>query len=143
MVLVALATFTVFYPLNTQDATRLAADPVARRVRPLKIDRYHTLVLDRSYRRGNWYSDKAPACRFRLPLVARSTRRRVAGNNASLPIWLRNGQLWALRVLTSGLGLLLARCSSAVPPRGCDAATAPRSRLPSPSGRSRARSGRR
>jgi hypothetical protein len=109
-VLVALATLTPFYPLNTQDATRLAASQSIVEYGSLNVDRYHTLLLDRAYYRGHWYSDKAPGMSLlAVPPVALFHLADVVRNsNPSLPIWMRNGQLWALRVLTSGLGLLFA-----------------------------------
>ena len=110
LVLVALSMLTVLYPLNTQDATRFGLTQSVLEYGTINVDRYHTLMSDRSYRDGHWYSDKAPGMSFlALPAVAVFHLGDVVrGKSPSLPIWLREGQLWALRVLTSGLGLLLA-----------------------------------
>lgn len=110
LVLVGLSMLTVLYPGNTQDTTRLALTESVVEQGSLKVDRYHALIADRAYRDGHWYSDKAPGMSFlAVPTVALFDLLDVArGKATSFPALLGGAQLWALRVLTSGLGFLLA-----------------------------------
>jgi hypothetical protein len=110
LALVAAAMLANLYPLDTQDTTRLALSLSVLKHGTLEIDRYHTLVLDRAFRAGHWYSDKAPGVSFlALPAVAAlQGLDELRGAAPSLLIWLREGQLWLLRCLTGGVGLLLA-----------------------------------
>src|SRR3954447_13747727 len=107
LALVAVAALANLYPLNTQDVTRLSLSSSLVHRHTVDVDPYHTLMLDRAFRAGHWYSDKAPGMSL-LAIPSYELFRAVdaARGGAQLPVWRREGQLWAIRVLTGGIGLL-------------------------------------
>jgi hypothetical protein len=109
LALVAAATLAHLYPLNTQDVTRLSLTQSLVRRQTVDVDPYHDLMLDRAFRAGHWYSDKPPGMSV-AALPAEEVLRAVdaARGGTGVHVWERRGQLWLLRVLTSGVALLAA-----------------------------------
>jgi hypothetical protein len=129
LALVAVTVLANLYPVNTQDVTRLSLSMSVVHRQTLDVDPFHWLMLDRSYRAGHWYSDKAPGMSF-LAIPANEVLRAIdeARGGPHVFVWRRVGQLWALRVVTGGLALLVGaflvgRAAEALV-RGTGAATA-------------------
>jgi hypothetical protein len=109
LALVALSMLSIINPINVQDKTRIAFTRQLAEHGTLDIDPYHTQTTDRAFYGGHWYSDKAPGLSLlALPTVEilRAVDRLEGGRNK--PYWQYVGHLWLTRLLTAGLGLLLA-----------------------------------
>ena len=110
LVLVGASTLTIINPINVQDVTRTALSRQLAERGVLDIDPYHAKTTDRAFRAGHWYSDKAPG----VSLLAIPTVEALRGidsasdSHSTLPYWGRVGHLWLTRILTAGIGLLLA-----------------------------------
>jgi hypothetical protein len=109
LVLVALSTLSIINPINVQDKTRIALTRRLAEHGRLDIDPYHRATTDRAFYGSHWYSDKAPGMSLlALPTVEaiRAFDRLEGGRDK--PYWQYVGHLWLTRMLTAGIGLLLA-----------------------------------
>ena len=110
IVLVALSTLVVINPRNTQDVTRLGLSLSITERGSINIDPYAGRTTDRAFYAGHWYTDKAPGqSLLAIPtLEALRAFDAATGDPQRLAVWNRVGHIWLLRVLTSGIGLLVA-----------------------------------
>jgi hypothetical protein len=110
LVLVAVSALAVINPLNPQDVTRVGLSRSLAEHGAVDIDAYHTLTSDRAYRKGHWYSDKAPGVSILAIPTVEGLRAidAATGDRSTRPIWKRVGHIWIIRLLTGGLGLLAA-----------------------------------
>jgi hypothetical protein len=106
--LIAAAALATINPLSTQDVTRLSLSLSIVHRQTFDVDPYHDLMLDRAYRAGHWYSDKPPGMSVAaIPAVEALRGVNAVRGGSDLHVWLRKGQLWLIRVLTSGVALLV------------------------------------
>ena len=110
VLLVALSMLTIINPLNVQDVTRIGLTRQLAERGTVAIDPYHSLTTDRARRAGHWYSDKAPGMSLAAVPTVEGLRAidALAGRHENKPFWAFVGHLWLTRVLTAGIGLLLA-----------------------------------
>jgi hypothetical protein len=110
LVLVSLSMLTIINPINVQDVTRISLSRQLAEHGTVDIDRYHKQTTDRAFRDGHWYSDKAPGVSLLAVPTVEGLRAldRAADSDLSRPYWKRVGHLWLTRILTAGIGFLLA-----------------------------------
>ena len=108
LVLVAGSALVVVNPLNTQDVSRLSLSRSLAERGSVDIDPYRQLTLDRSFRNGHWYSDKAPGVSvLAIPTLEALRAADALGHDRQpIPVWRRETHIWALRFLTGGVALL-------------------------------------
>jgi hypothetical protein len=107
--LLALGTLPLVTVLTAQDSSRLAlTDSVVLRGK-VDIDPYWQLTIDRAFKDGHWYSDKAPGVSlFEIPAVemSRAIDAVAHPHDRHRPIWLREWTLWGLRLWGGGLAFV-------------------------------------
>ena len=110
LVLIALSTLLVINPRNVQDVTRLGLTRSIIERGSLNIDPWAHMTTDRAFRAGHWYSDKAPGVSFVAipPLAVMLGVDRVLPNPDKKTFWDRQSHMWLLRMITSGIPLLVA-----------------------------------
>jgi hypothetical protein len=110
VLLVGLSMLTIINPVNVQDVTRIGLTRQLAEHRVLDIDPYRRQTIDRAFRSGHWYSDKAPGVSLLAVPTVETLRGldKVTGADDARPYWVRVGHLWLTRLLTGGIGLLLA-----------------------------------
>ena len=108
--LVACACLTLINPSNPQDTSRVSLSEAILLGHTVKTDEWGGAnSLDTAYRKGHFYSDKAPGVSFVaiVPLGILEVFDHTVYHTAHHPIWTRRGHLWFLRVTTVGLFFLL------------------------------------
>ncbi|MEI8105951.1 MAG: hypothetical protein WCH31_08945 [Actinomycetes bacterium] len=106
--LIALATFPMLAGFGAQDTSRMALSESIVSRGSVDIDPYWRGTLDRSFKSGHWYSDKAPGISFLL-VPAEATLHVVdaIGSGAhGRPPWERPIVRWLFRLVAGGLPLL-------------------------------------
>ena len=108
VILVWAAALSFFHEVGPQDITRLAATEAIVLDGSLRIDRWQDQTPDKAVYRGHYYSDKAPGLSFlALPSFVVLRAAGVLREANVVPgIWKDRSDLWTLRALTGGLGLL-------------------------------------
>jgi hypothetical protein len=107
---IAFVALSFAYGVGWPDVSRLALTQAVAYDGSLRIDRFAAQTQDRAEFGGHTYSDKAPGASFlALPsLEVARLLRAVGSQERALGAWHDRWLLWALRVLTSGLGYLAA-----------------------------------
>ena len=108
--LILLGTMPLVSVLGAQDSSRIAlTDSIVKRGE-VNIDPYWKLTIDRAFKGGHWYSDKAPGVSLLL-IPAVETSRAVDAlakpNDRAHPIWLRKWTLWGMRLWGGGIAFLV------------------------------------
>ncbi len=102
--------FSFFHRVGPQDITRLALTQAISEQQTLRIDRWHRQTVDKAVYGGHYYSDKAPGISFLAvpPLLALRLVGVVEPEDERVGIWKERRFAWGFRVLTIGLGFLVA-----------------------------------
>jgi hypothetical protein len=94
---------------NNQDSSRLAVTYSILTRGKVDIDPYWQQTIDRAFKGGHWYSDKAPGMSL-VALPALETVRIVDAlttpKDHPSPVWLRKWPLWWVRLWASGLAFV-------------------------------------
>ena len=108
--LIVLGTMPLFSVIGAQDSSRVALTESMVTRGEVNIDPYWQLTIDRAFKSGHWYSDKAPGVSLLLvPAVevSRAIDSLAKPKDRAQPIWLRNWSLWGLRLWGGGLSFLI------------------------------------
>src|SRR5262249_45499067 len=73
-------------------------------------DPYWKLTIDRAFKDGHWYSDKAPGLSLLLvPAVeaSRAVDALAKPHDRNRPLWLRDWTLWSVRLWGGGIAFLV------------------------------------
>src|SRR5579885_2259614 len=97
VVLCALAAFSLVYPVDAQDGSRLGLTDAVASYGRLQIDPWAADTGDKARFDGHWYSDKAPAMSF-LAMPMYGVLRAAGAVRPSAGPWVRPWTLWLLRV---------------------------------------------
>ena len=110
LVLIALVALPLVNVLNTQDVSRLALTHALLDDASVRIDAYADETVDRAFKDGHWYTEKAPGLSFlALPVVAALRAvDAVVGNEEPRPLWERDAHLWLIRLAGAGAFFALA-----------------------------------
>lgn len=102
--------FSFFHRVGPQDITRLALAQAITEHHSLRIDRWQSQTVDKAVYRGRYYSDKAPGISFlAVPgLLALRSTGLVEPEDERAGVWKERRYVWGFRVMTIGLGFLLA-----------------------------------
>ena len=108
--LVAFVAFSFFSYVGPQDVTRLALGQSLVFDRSFEIDRWEQQTIDKAYRDGHYYSDKAPGMSVLAApwLGAMSAAGALDSGLVRDGAWSKRRLVWILRILTGGIGYLLA-----------------------------------
>jgi hypothetical protein len=94
---------------NNQDSSRLAVTYSIVLRGEVNIDPYWRQTIDRAFKGGHWYSDKAPGMALlAIPAVeaVRVVDALTGPKDHPQSIWLRKWPLWWVRMWTSGLAFM-------------------------------------
>jgi hypothetical protein len=97
--LILLGTLPLVSVLGAQDTSRLALTESVVKRGKVDIDPYWKDTIDRAFKDGHWYSDKAPGVSL---LVVPA----VAASQGKQPVWERKWKLWGLRLWGGGVAFL-------------------------------------
>ncbi len=108
--LILLGTMPLLSVLGAQDSSRIAlTDSIVKRGE-VNIDPYWRLTIDRAFKGGHWYTDKAPGVSLLL-IPAVETSRAVDAlakpDDRAQPIWLRKWALWGMRLWGGGIAFIV------------------------------------
>lgn len=120
VVLCACAAFSLVYPIDAQDGSRLGLTDAVASYGSLHIDRWAADTGDKARFGGHWYSDKAPAMSF-LAMPMYGALRAADAVRPSAGPWTRAWTLWLLRLSAGGVAfvallLLLAGAADELEP---------------------------
>ena len=130
ILLIAVVALSYYNEVSPQDITRLALAEAVVVDGSLRIDRWERQTPDKAFYGGHYYSDKAPGLSFlAVPSLFVLRSAKVLRQENELPgYWKDRSDMWTLRVLTGGVGFIVAvflvgRVAEAIAP-GTGAATA-------------------
>jgi hypothetical protein len=110
LLLIALGTFPLVSILTAQDSSRLALTTSIAARGKVDIDPYWKLTIDRAFKDGHWYSDKAPGVALlAIPAleVSRGVDALTKPHDRRRPVWLRTWTLWGMRLWAGGVAFLV------------------------------------
>jgi hypothetical protein len=104
LALILLGTLPLVSVLGAQDTSRLALSQSIVKRGKVDIDPYWKDTIDRAFKGGHWYTDKAPGVSLLVvPAVAAA---QVSTSRGHRPVWERKWTLWALRLWGGGVAFL-------------------------------------
>jgi hypothetical protein len=110
LALIALGTLPLVSVSGAQDSSRLAVSDSILLRGAVDIDPYWRLTIDRAFKSGHWYSDKAPGIALlavpAVEVVRLVDPKLVTSSSGRQQIWLSRWPLWAVRIWGGGLAFL-------------------------------------
>ncbi len=110
LALIALGTLPLVNVSGAQDSSRLAASDSILLRGSVDIDPYWRLTIDRAFKSGHWYSDKAPGIALLEVPAVEAVRlvepKLVTTSSGQQQLWLSRWPLWAARIWGGGLAFL-------------------------------------
>src|SRR5262249_49782497 len=108
--LILLGALPLVSVVGAPGSSRLApTDSIVKRGK-VDIDPYWKLTIDRAFKDGHWYSDKAPGLSLLLvPAVeaSRAVDALAEPHDRNRPLWLRDWTLWSVRLWGGGIAFLV------------------------------------
>lgn len=110
LALVAITALSFFSYIGPQDVSRLALTHALVFDRSVRIDRWESGTIDKAFRDGHFYTDKAPGMSFVAvpPLMAMTAVGSIDHETRENGVWRKRSLVWILRLLTGGIAFVVA-----------------------------------